>query len=246
MSDPTPAAYRDDLATIHDVGFGDFAGGAAPWLVELLRSDGFDSGQVVDLGCGSGILAAALCEAGYDVLGFDISAAMIALAKRRAPRAQFRQASFLEVEFPRTQAVTAIGEIFNYLFDRHNTPARLTRLFRRIRRALEPGGLFVFDVATPGRVPEGRRRGFTEGDGWACLYEAVEDRDRRTLTRHITSFRKAGRSWRRDEEVHRLRLYDRSELLTQLRTIGFRVQTVAGYGETRFPAGYVGFVARKV
>jgi ubiquinone/menaquinone biosynthesis C-methylase UbiE len=34
-------------------------------------------------------LAAELCRAGYDVLGVDLSAAMLALARRRAPEATF-------------------------------------------------------------------------------------------------------------------------------------------------------------
>lgn len=142
-------------------------------------------------------------------------------------------------------AVTAIGEIFNYLFDRRNTPPRLEKLFRRVHEALSPGGLFVFDVAVPGRAGGGRRRGYTLGDDWACLVEAEEDTRTKTLTRRITSFRKVGPTYRRDQEVHRLRLYDRDELLAQLRDVGFRVRTVRAYGESKFPQGYVGFVARK-
>jgi SAM-dependent methyltransferase len=244
MREP-PTAYRDDLAMIHDAGFGDFAGHAAPWLIEQLRAQGFPSGRVTELGCGSGISAAALFDAGYDVLGFDISPAMIALARGRAPRGEFHVGSFVDADIAPSVAVTAIGEIFNYLFDRHNTPRRLAALFGRIHAALEPGGLFVFDVATPGRVPEGRRRGFTEGEGWACLYEAEEDSRRGTLTRRITSFRRVNRTWRRDQEVHELKLYEPKALAAQLRGAGFRVRTLRGYGEARFPVGYVGFMARK-
>ena len=50
-------AYREDLAYIHDVGHGGLARIAAQRLMEELRSAGFHKGTVVDLGCGSGILA---------------------------------------------------------------------------------------------------------------------------------------------------------------------------------------------
>ena len=83
-------AYRDDLAYIHDAGFGGFAQAAAPVLVETLRRNGIMYGLVIDLGCGSGILSHAISEAGYDVLGIDISDAMVAMARRRVPRGQFR------------------------------------------------------------------------------------------------------------------------------------------------------------
>ncbi|MCG8607729.1 methyltransferase domain-containing protein, partial [bacterium] len=83
-------AYRESLAYIHDVGFGSFARSSAPWLWNLLRQYQITSGLVIDLGCGSGIWAAELLKAGYDVLGVDISPAMIALAKKRAPEASFK------------------------------------------------------------------------------------------------------------------------------------------------------------
>ena len=83
-------AYRDDLAYIHDAGFGRFAQAAGPVLLEELSQRGVKDGLVIDLGCGSGILSRVMSEAGYDVLGIDISSAMIAMARRRVPHGQFR------------------------------------------------------------------------------------------------------------------------------------------------------------
>ena len=73
--------YRNDLAYIHDAGFGQIARAAAPVLLDALRRQGTVRGLVVDLGCGSGILARDVVDAGYEVLGIDISQAMIALAR---------------------------------------------------------------------------------------------------------------------------------------------------------------------
>ncbi|HEV3137196.1 MAG TPA: methyltransferase domain-containing protein [Pirellulales bacterium] len=239
-------AYRDDLAYIHDAGFGQFAKNAAEEVLKLLRQAQKADGLVIDLGCGSGIFADAISGAGYDILGFDLSAAMVALARRRVPRGEFRQESFLTASLPPCIAVTAIGEVFNYLFDSRNDSKRLAMLFQRIYDALPRGGLFVFDVATPGRAGKsGRQRNYSQGTDWACLFTAEEDPTRQILTRQITSFRKLGDLYRRDDEVHRLRLLNRLELAAQLRNIGFRLRTLSGYGPLRFPAGYVGFVARK-
>jgi len=49
--------YGEDLAYIHDVGFGDFAWRAAPGVLARLQRHGVDHGTVVDLGCGTGIWA---------------------------------------------------------------------------------------------------------------------------------------------------------------------------------------------
>ncbi|PLZ05962.1 class I SAM-dependent methyltransferase [Fischerella thermalis WC542] len=63
------AGDQEDLGYIHDVGFGAFSSESAPGLLEILHQKGINKGLVVDLGCGSGIWAKALTQAGYDVLG---------------------------------------------------------------------------------------------------------------------------------------------------------------------------------
>jgi SAM-dependent methyltransferase len=238
--------YRDDLACIHDAGFGGLARAAAPVLLESLRRRGLGRGLVVDLGCGSGILAELVAGAGYDILGVDLSPAMIALARRRVPGGQFRVESLLAAELPACLGVAAVGECLNYLFDRGNTRRARARLLRRIHGALVPGGVLVVDTAGPGRVPgPGPRRSYTEGEGWAVLVEAEEDRRRKHLTRRITTFRRQGALYRRDHEVHRLRLLPGAELASELRGSGFRVRTLRGYGPTRFAPGHFGFLASR-
>jgi SAM-dependent methyltransferase len=240
------SGYGEDLAYIHDVGFGQFAKSATPGLLEMLRQTGSNGGLVVDLGCGSGLWARALCDAGYAVLGVDQSPAMIAIARKRVSEGEFRQESFLTTKLPRCIAVTAIGEIFSFLFDPRNSERKLLSLFRRIYDALLPGGILIFDVVGPGRVPgPGMQRRYSEGNDWVTLVASEEDRQRMRLTRRITSFRKVGDLYRRDEEVHRLRLCRRAEVAQQLRSCGFRVRTLRGYGPMRFPPGWFGFLARK-
>jgi SAM-dependent methyltransferase len=72
-------AYQDDLAYIHDAGYGDFAREAAPGLLHILGQGGIRKGRVIDLGYGSGVWARQLVNAGYEVLGIDLSAALIDL-----------------------------------------------------------------------------------------------------------------------------------------------------------------------
>ncbi len=238
-------AYRADLAFIHDAGFGRVAQEAAGLLVGALRDRGIGRGLVVDLGCGSGILSQIVSAAGYSVLGIDISAAMIELARTRVPQGEFRTESLLSAELPRCVAVAIVGEGLNYLFDETHSLASLESLFGRVFRELEPGGTLLLDAAGPGRVPGGiSRLGAQEGDGWAVLFRSEESPDG-ILTRSITSFRRVGELYRRDREIHRQRLIEPKQLGDLLGVAGFSVRVLAGYGEERFPPGLTGFRAEK-
>ncbi|MSV32652.1 MAG: class I SAM-dependent methyltransferase, partial [Bryobacterales bacterium] len=184
------SSYREDLAFINDDGFSDFTDGTLPGVLGLLRRAGVRNGLVVDLGCGSGRWAAALGGAGYDVLGVDLSSAMIRLARKRAPLAHFETGSLLNAKLPACDAVTAIGEVVNYQFDPKHSRAALTRLFRRIHAALRPGGLFVFDVAGPDRVPAVVPASYwKEGEGWAIHVEVDGNARSGWMTRNIVCFR---------------------------------------------------------
>jgi SAM-dependent methyltransferase len=232
--------YQPDLAYIHDAGFGDFARKAAPGLLALLRRAGSRGGLVVDLGCGSGIWAAELISRGYDVRGVDISPDMVKLARKRAPAGTFARASFLSAKLPACDAVTAIGECFNYTFDGRNSRRELGRFFRRVYEALRPGGVFIFDIAEPGQA---FRRAYAQGMDWTILFEAEPRRD--LLIRRMTAFRKVGKLYRRTRETHRLRLYRSSDMAAELRVAGFAVRILRAYGSMRLPSAHAAFMATK-
>src|SRR5579883_1889335 len=244
-TNPSGAArgYREDLAYIHDAGFGDLARSAASFLIDELHRSAMDHGLVIDLGCGSGILSEHLAAGGYDVMGIDLSAALIELARKSVPSGQFRVESLLTAELPPCIAVAAVGECVNYLFDDRHSLAGVRQVLARAFAALVPGGLLLFDVSEPGRASGSASKAHREGEDWAVLVAIEEDEQQQLLTRHITSFRKVGESYRRDHEVHRLRLLPRAQVLSWLRDIGFQVKTLDAYGSTPFAAGHVGFLA---
>lgn len=232
--------YNRDLALIHDLGHTDFVNDAAPAIIDMLRQAG--ARRVLDLGCGSGVLAASLLDAGYDVTGIDVSQAMIDLARARAPQATFICASFHDVDLPPADAAVSVGECFNYLNESSNHS--LPRLFKRIHDCLTPGGVLIFDMALTGRAgPTGTYHASREGDGWAIMSVATENDA--ILTRRITSFTRDGEHDRRSDEVHRLKLADADQVLDQLASAGFTPQRLDAYGGVTFPPGYGAFIARR-
>lgn len=238
-------AYDTDLAYIHDRGYGGFARGSAPGLLHCFRQAGINDGRIVDLGCGSGIWSRELVDAGYQVVGVDLSVAMIEIARQRVPEAELHVGSFLRFPIPPCRAVTALGEVFNYLFDADNSLPSLQAVCRHVFEALSPGGLLIFDVAEPGRC-RGRTQAFTEGGDWTCLVEYRHDVSHQQLTRRIVTFRRIGEVYRRCEEIHHQQLYEEGVMTSMLEDVGFEVTVVRGYGEHRLGECVVGFIAKRL
>jgi SAM-dependent methyltransferase len=230
--------YPADLARIHDEGFGDFARAAA--REALARLPG--SGLVVELGCGSGISSAILSDAGYEVLGIDLSDSMVEIARSRAPRATFVQGSVWDAQIPPCVGVTAIGEVLNYAADQAAGAERLPELFARVYDSLAPAGVFMFDFATPGRATaRAGGPGVHEGEGWRIESEAVEDPATQTLERRMTI--EVGGE--RRSETHVLRLYDTAWVRKCLDGAGFTSEALDRYSDFGFWPGYAAFAAVK-
>lgn len=236
-------SYQEDLAYIHHVGFGDFAEGAAPGVLALLREAGIREGLVVDLGCGSGVWARALLREGFDVLGVDRSPAMLDLARSVAPGTRFVEASLHDFALPPCAAVTALGESLGYRSG--DAPISLADLFARVAESLPDGGLFVFDVVTRSCSAPVAYRSWRTGEDWAVLVEVREDAERGLLTRDITTFRRVGPHYRRSGERHVVQLWTRAEVEAALRSAGFSVRVLRRYGDHSLAPGRLAFRARK-
>src|SRR5260370_69865 len=96
-------------------------------------------------------------------------------------------------------------------------------LLRILRDACLPRAL-VFDLL----IAEGNSpmayRGWRQAADWAVLFEALERRRGRWLTRDITTFRRTAHGFRRTDERHWLRLHRASEITRALVGAGFSVR----------------------
>jgi hypothetical protein len=143
---------------------------------------------------------------------------------------------------PPCVGLTAIGEVLNYTVDERAGEQRLAALFARVHAALTPGGVFLFDLATPGRAtlrPAGLH--VREGGDWRIESHAEEDADAKTLERRMTITTPGSRR----EEVHRLRLYEPDTVRECLEGLGFRSEALDGYCDFGFWPGYAAFAAAK-
>ena len=236
--------YSEDLVYVHHEGFTNYVRAVSPGLLRMLRHGGVRAGTVVDLGCGSGVLLNELDKAGFRPVGVDASSAFLEVARGIAPAAILTTGSLYKVRLPACDAVTSIGEVLSYDPPGSRPRRSLAPLFRRVAAALKQGGLFVFDLLVTG-VPALDSRIWRVGDTWAVLGEGHEEIDRRRLTRRITTFRKAGASYRRREERHILTVFDRRDVETWLRKAGFSVRVSKRFGGVPIPPRRLVFRARK-
>ncbi len=101
------------------------------------------AGRVLDLGCGTGHTALALCELGYDVIGVDIADGMVETSRAlldespHADRAEFRvaDAESLPLDASSVDAVLALG-VTEWLEGDAGIAAEAARVLR-------PGGVAV-------------------------------------------------------------------------------------------------------
>jgi cyclopropane fatty-acyl-phospholipid synthase-like methyltransferase len=203
--------------------------------------------RVVDVGCGSGIVARHLVDARYTVVGFDISPAMVRLARKKVPEATFHVAPLTQASLPRCAAVVAIGEVVSYVPAAGRgagPPPAICKFFSRVHEALTPGGVFVFDFIESGVQRTYAAKVHSDHD-WVIAVHAELDRAKRILTRRIVAIRKVGRQYRRTQETHRQWVYSRRAIAKALADAGFTVSMSASYGRYRLMAGDVAVIATK-
>lgn len=121
-------------------------------LLRWLERSGADVSSALDLGCGTGVLCETLHARGIDTLGVDLSADMIAVARQRSPGLSYAVGDMVSyLPNRRFDLVTCTGDALNHVTDL----ADVARVFANAREALNPGGLFAFDLLKDDEVPLG-------------------------------------------------------------------------------------------
>lgn len=103
---------------------------------------------VLDMGCGTGWLAAELAARGHDVTGADPAGAMLDLARRRSggDRVAWVRSDAAALNLgARFDLIVMTGHVFQVFLDDATTLASL----RCLRRHLAPGGRLAFETRNP-------------------------------------------------------------------------------------------------
>ena len=158
MASPAPGFYEtDDLGTeIYDaVAELRIPGSSVEGDVEFFRTAARRAGgPILEVGCGTGRVAFALVEDGWEVVGLDRSAPMLALAERRraglapavAARIELVEGDMTDFDLGRTFGLIVVPfRVFQFLL----TPEAQRSSLGALRRHLAPGGELVIDLFDP-------------------------------------------------------------------------------------------------
>ena len=191
---------------------------------------------ILDLGCGSGEHAVRLAKRGYEVIGIDLSLAMLARAADEAAegkqRINFVQGDMRDLTFEEAfDGVYSWGTTFGYFDDAKNA-----EVIQKVHKALRRGGRLLLDMVNRdyviGRQPS---MAWFEGEGCVCMDEMSVN----TITSRLVVKRTMMMEDGRQREIdYSIRLYALHELGKLLHDSGFRVAEASG--DTSTPGVYFG------
>jgi uncharacterized protein YceH (UPF0502 family) len=111
------------------------------WLLDRIAAEA-DGGPVADVGTGPGHVAARLAASGAQVVGVDLSPAMVDEARNRFPDLEFQVGDLTTLLRPRAAAGwSAITAWYAFV---HMAPAELPAVIAGLVRVLVPGGRLAF------------------------------------------------------------------------------------------------------
>lgn len=125
------------------------------YLKSLLEEQGISDGLVLELGCGTGSLTEILADAGYDMIGVDLSADMLDIAMEKREQSGnnilYLLQDMREFELYGTvRAVVSICDSMNYLPSEED----FLQTLKLVNNYLDPEGVFIFDLNTPYKYRE--------------------------------------------------------------------------------------------
>lgn len=217
-----------------------------PALEKLLLDRLPAQSTILDLCCGTGNLARVLTDRGFSVIGIDGSRQMIRLARENAPGAKFFVADARRFRLPAAcDAAVAVFDSLNHIMSVED----LVAVFRRVYRAVRPGGQFIFDL----NMQQGYRARWRGSksiveDDCVCLVQFGYREEEGIGESQLIIFH-LKRQWRRCDLTLLQKCYSEAEVRLGLESAGFESILVyegqRDLGMSAKGAGRAFFICRK-
>ena len=234
-------AYGRAFAQAYNLRWNGFARAAAPHLLAFYRGTRLGQARrpVLDLCCGTGLLAASFLEQGFPVIGLDLSPHMLAHARENtAGRAARGQASFVQADAAGFAFAAHFGLIVATYDAVNHLPdfAALRGCLRSAGAALAPGGAFIFDLNTRRGLERWNSTQVDDNEAALVITRGLYDAQASRATLNITGFLRTevGGYERFDETVYNT-VFDIQSVIWSLLDSGFASAHAARLDDLRAP-----------
>ena len=231
-------AYRDLAVSYDRLTYDVDYAAVVAFYEQILQQEGVKPRTAVDLACGTGPVALLLAQRGLQVTAVDMSEDMLSVAWSKAQELSnppmFVCQKLQELRLPRgvDLAVCALDSM-DYITD----PADCAEAIRRVYKALNPGGIFIFDVNTPEKLKAMDGQVFLDEDEDVyCVWRGEFDEETNICSYGMDLFQRNGDVWSRSFEEHREYAYSAEQLVEFLKKAGFT--DIRVYGDRRLEAPY--------
>jgi ubiquinone/menaquinone biosynthesis C-methylase UbiE len=226
-------AYRDLAVSYDRLTYDVDYAAVVAFYEQILQQEGVKPRTAVDLACGTGSVAFLLAQRGLQVTAVDMSEDMLSVAWSKAQELSnppmFVCQKLQELRLPRgvDLAVCALDSM-DYITD----PADCAEAIRRVYKALNPGGIFIFDVNTPEKLKAMDGQVFLDEDEDVyCVWRGEFDEETNICSYGMDLFQRNGDVWSRSFEEHREYAYSAEQLVEFLKKAGFT--DIRVYGDRR-------------
>lgn len=184
---------------------------------------------MLDLACGTGTLTSIFARRGYDMIGADLSAEMLSVAREKDSDILFLCQDMRELELYGTvDAVVCMTDSLNYITEYDD----LCRVFKLVKNYLNPGAPFIFDMNSHYKLSEIISDNIFTYDSDEVYYtwENEYDDECDCADFYLTFFIKENGLYRRFDEHHTQKAYTADEVVRALREAGFsQISIYDGY-----------------
>lgn len=194
------------------------------YIKDIFNRFGKSPKHVLEMACGTGNLSFYLAKEGYDLICFDMSDDMLAMAYNKLR--EFKNVKLLNqnmIDFNihrKFDAIVSILDSINYIVDEEE----LLKTFNNVRNHLNENGIFIFDINSEYKLREiiGNNIFVEDREDVFYTWQNYFDEENSIAEFYLTFFVKKGNGdYTRFDEEHFEKAYSTEKIAETLNMAGF-------------------------
>jgi 2-polyprenyl-3-methyl-5-hydroxy-6-metoxy-1,4-benzoquinol methylase len=201
----------------------------ADYIEDIFRINNHKPSLILDLGCGTGNFCIEMAKRGYDMIGVDLSVDMLNCAREKSAE-QGLDILYLNQDmtdfelYGTVDVIVCLMDSINYILYKKD----IKRMLKLVRNYLNPNGLFIFDVNTPYKFENvfGNNVFYDISDEATYIWQNYYNSKTKVCEFELTFFVKDNEAYKKYDEVHYERSYDKTELKDMLKSSGLKLVSI--------------------